>query len=101
MGASSGTAQGVGKQLGSSKLAFKRRAVRIQYGHALANTQPLLMPPRRGKRHQHWGTTHIDKQKVGCARTQDVRRTRQSLPTGFTSRDPAPASHLALIMLRV
>ena len=38
-------------------------------------------------------------QQVGCALIQDVRGTRESLPTGFTRRDPAPASHLALIML--
>jgi len=30
---------------------------------------------------------------------KDVRRTRQSLPTGFTRRNPAPASHLTLIKL--
>jgi len=28
-----------------------------------------------------------------------IRRIRQSLPAGFTSRDPAPTSHLMLIML--
>jgi len=38
-------------------------------------------------------------QKVGCTLIRDVRETRQSLPTGFTRRDPAPASHLALIIL--
>jgi len=38
-------------------------------------------------------------QKVGCALIQDVQGTCQSLPTGFTRRDPAPTSHLALIML--
>jgi len=70
-----------------------------QYGHALANTQPLSKPSSKGRRHQHGGTTYIDMQKVGCALTQDVRGTRQSLPTGFTRRDPAPASHLTLIML--
>jgi len=70
-----------------------------QYGHALANTQPPPKPPSRGSRHQHGGTTYIDVQKVGCALIQDVRGTSQSLPTGFTRRDPAPASHLALIIL--
>jgi len=39
-------------------------------------------------------------QKVGCALIQDVRGTRQSLPTGFTRRDPALASYLTLIKLR-
>jgi len=38
-------------------------------------------------------------QKVGCALVQDVRGARQSLPAGFTRRDPAPTSHLTLIML--
>ena len=38
-------------------------------------------------------------QKVGCALIKDVRGTRKSLPTGFTRRDPAPASHLTLIKL--
>jgi len=38
-------------------------------------------------------------QKVGCAIIKDVRGTRQSLPTGFMRRDPAPASHLTLIRL--
>jgi len=70
-----------------------------QYEHALANTQALPQPSRRGRRHQHGGTTYMDMQKVGCALIQDVQGTRQSLPTGFTRRDPAPASHLALIML--
>jgi len=70
-----------------------------QYGHVLANTHPLLKPPRRGRRHQHGETTYIDKQKVGCALILDVRGTRQNLPTGFTRRDPAPASHLELTML--
>jgi len=52
-----------------------------QYGHALANTQPLLKPPRSGRRHQHGGTTYIDMQKVGCALIQDVRGTvRASRP---------------------
>ena len=70
-----------------------------QYGHALANTQPLPKPPNRGRSHQHGGTTYIDMQKVGCAIIKDVRGTRQSLPTGFMRRDPAPASHLTLIRL--
>jgi len=59
-----------------------------QYGHALANTQPLLKPPRRSRSHQHGVTTYIDMQKVG---------TRQSLPAGFMCRDPALASRLKLI----
>jgi len=70
-----------------------------QYGHALVNTQPLPKPAIRGWRHQHGGTTYIDMQQVGCALIKDVRGTRQSLPTGFTRRDPAPASHLTLIKL--
>jgi len=38
-------------------------------------------------------------QKVGCALIKNVRETRQSLPTGFRRRDPAPESHLTLIKL--
>jgi len=38
-------------------------------------------------------------QKVGCALIKNVHGTRQSLPTGFMRRDPAPASHLTLIKL--
>jgi len=70
-----------------------------QYGHALANTQSLPKPLRRGKMCQHGGTTYIDMQKVGCALIQDVRGTLQSLPAGSTRRDPAPTSHLTLIIL--
>jgi len=43
-----------------------------QYGHTLANTQPLLEPPRRSRSHQHGVTTYIDMQKVGCALIRDV-----------------------------
>jgi len=70
-----------------------------QYGHALANTQRLPKLPSRGRSHQHGGTLYIDMQKVGCALIKNVRETRQSLPTGFRRRDPAPASHLLLIKL--
>jgi len=70
-----------------------------QHGHALANIQPLPKPPSRGRSHQHGGTLHIDMQKVVCALIKNVRGTRQSLPTGFMRRDPAPASHLTLIKL--
>jgi len=38
-------------------------------------------------------------QKIGCALIKDLRGTCQSHPTGFTRRDPAPASHLTLIKL--
>jgi len=38
-------------------------------------------------------------QKVGCTLIQDVQRARQSLPAGFVHRDPAPTSHLTVIML--
>jgi len=41
------------------------------------------------------GTTYIDMQNDGCALIQNVRGTRQ----GFTRRNPAPTSHLMLIML--
>jgi len=55
--------------------------------------------PSRGRSHQHGGTLYIDMQKVGCALIKNVRESRQSLPTGFRRRDPAPASHLTLIKL--
>jgi len=70
-----------------------------QYGHALANIQPLPKFPSRGRSHQYVGTSYIDMQKVGCALIKNVRETRQSLPTGFRRRDPAPESHLTLIKL--
>ena len=40
-------------------------------------------------------------QKVGCrgALIQKVRKALQSLPAGFMRREPAPSSHLTLIML--
>jgi len=69
-------------------------------GHALANTQSLPKPPlaRRQRIYQHGGTAYTDMQKVGCALMQDVPGARQSLPAGFVRRDPAPTSHLTLIM---
>jgi len=70
-----------------------------QYGHALANIQPLPKFPSRGRSHQYGDTSCIDMQKVGCELISNVRETRQSLPTGFRRRDPAPESHLSLIKL--
>jgi len=70
-----------------------------QYGHALANIQPLPKFPSRGRSHQYGGTSYIDMQKVGYALIRNVRETRQILPTGFRRRDPAPESHLTLIKL--
>ena len=70
-----------------------------QYGHALPNIQPLPKLPRRDRSHQHGGTSYIDMQTVGCALIKNVRETRQSLPTGFRRRDPAPEFHLTLIKL--
>jgi len=70
-----------------------------QYGHALANTQPLKKPLSGGRSHQHGGTLYIDVQKVECALIKNIQETWRSLPTGFMRRDPAPASHLTLIKL--
>ena len=71
----------------------------FQYGHALANIQPLPKLPIRDRSHQHGGTSYIDMQKVGCTLIKNVRETWQSLLTGFRRRDPAPESHLTLIKL--
>jgi len=38
-------------------------------------------------------------QRVGCALIQNIHCARQSLPAGFVRKDPAPTSHLLLIML--
>ena len=57
-----------------------------QYGHALANIQPLPKLQSRDRSHQHGGTSYIDMQKVGCALIKNVRETRQSLPTSFWER---------------
>jgi len=70
-----------------------------QYRHALANIQPLPKFPNRGRSHEYKGTSYIDMQKVGCALLRNVQETRQSLPTGFRRRAPAPESHLTLIKL--
>ena len=71
-----------------------------QYGHALANIQPLPKLPSRDRSHQHGGTSYIDMQKVGHSLIKNVRETRHSLPTVFRRRDPArPESHLTLIKL--
>jgi len=70
-----------------------------QNGHALANIHSLPKFPSRGRSHQYGGTSYIGMQKVGCALIRNVRETRESLPTGFRHRDPAPESHLTLIKL--
>jgi len=77
----------------------KIRQHALQYGHALTerHTLPKLRPKRSSNRGD--GTAYIDMQKVGCALIQKVRGARQSLPAGFTRKEPAPPAHLRLIML--
>jgi len=71
----------------------------LWYWHVLAKDQALPKPSHKGRTGRREGTAYINMQKVGCALIQKVREARQSIPAGFMRREPAPSSHLTLIML--
>ena len=71
----------------------------LWYGHALTNNQSLPQPSQNRNARNWGGTAYIDMQKVGCALIQELREAQPSLPAGFARREPAPPSHLTLIML--